>query len=462
MDLKQYKYTSKRWNDIWLHYFTSQSHKMRVLIAGCGLAGLATALGLATKEENIEIVIVERRDNLESRGATLGLARNGQLSLQEIAPSSVLENLKAIGIYMEMTGGYMLPWWKVRDVLMETVQEISPYKDVIRIHLGCVIKEVKNLDQDEMPLKVSFESSTSSSTFSSSTLHHQEQEFDVLIGADGVHSQIRTQILKLPPPVLSDTVVWRGSVDTNSVAELQYFQEYPVGKVFALGADSILACFNFHSQLPGIVAWVFSCRNAARKKIVSGITTPLDILMEYQSTLTEGEEQSSSSVKATELRDAIRLLENTYHPSELTWSTEMAVVDLDFFQDQERWGGKGRVTLIGDAAHSIRPASGLGGSLAFEDAALLSRALISPMVNSMTIAERLARFEAQRLPRCQSISRDQTLRSTLAYKLGFNKVPAWDPAYEKWIWDGPNASSHPPVDERDVFSSILNETSEGD
>ena len=38
-------------------------------------------------------------------------------------------------------------------------------------------------------------------------------------------------------------------------------------------------------------------------------------------------------------------------------------------------GGKGRITLIGDAAHVIHPTDGQGGSIAFEDAAVHSRLL---------------------------------------------------------------------------------------
>jgi 2-polyprenyl-6-methoxyphenol hydroxylase-like FAD-dependent oxidoreductase len=37
------------------------------------------------------------------------------------------------------------------------------------------------------------------------------------------------------------------------------------------------------------------------------------------------------------------------------------------------WGGCGRVTLVGDAAHAMRPTDGYGGSMAMEDAAVLGR-----------------------------------------------------------------------------------------
>ena len=72
------------------------------------------------------------------------------------------------------------------------------------------------------------------------------------------------------------------------------------------------------------------------------------------------------------------------------------------------------------------------------------------------ISQSLAAFERQRLPRVRSISRDQTLRSELAYKLGgFSEVPAWDPVYRAWVDDGPDATPEPPVDERAVFEPIL-------
>jgi 2-polyprenyl-6-methoxyphenol hydroxylase-like FAD-dependent oxidoreductase len=487
---------------------------MKVLIAGCGLAGLATALGLVTKfvanseneneneneknmsttaagggkransdtaantneNQHLEIVIVERRDHFQSRGATFGLAPNGQISLQEIAPPSLLQELQEIGIFMAATGGYMLPWWKVRDALLQHATEKLPYKKFITIHRGCMVKEVieNSHDDDKMPLKVSFESSTTSAavaTSSSNPTLPTTQAFDLMIGADGVHSHIRTHILKLPPAVSTDTRVWRGSViDTCNVKGLGHFsQEYPVGTIVPFGENIIVALFNFHSKLPGTAAWVCTCRNAsttlrrqtqeATNKSNSNAITPLDLIQAYTKSLTS--EQKQQQDNDSKFQDAQLLLANTSNPlDDLTWSTEMAVVDLDeeasFHREtnHHRWGGRGRITLVGDAAHSIRPASGLGGSLAFEDATILSRCLLST-TSPTSIAQRLTDFETQRLPRCRSLSRDQTLRSTLAYTVGFANIPPWDPQYRDWVFQGPNASPHPPVDERAVFESIL-------
>ena len=90
------------------------------------------------------------------------------------------------------------------------------------------------------------------------------------------------------------------------------------------------------------------------------------------------------------------------------------------------WGGTGRITLIGDAAHAVRPSSGLGGSVAFEDAVVLSRLLANINnennndddddnnnsnndSNHDLVADALRQFETQRFPRVRSISDDQTM-----------------------------------------------------
>ncbi len=68
------------------------------------------------------------------------------------------------------------------------------------------MKEV--LEEDEkVPLKISFEVSvaltnpTGSGEGESSTIIPPTQEFNLLIGADGMYSQIRTQVMQCPPPV---------------------------------------------------------------------------------------------------------------------------------------------------------------------------------------------------------------------------------------------------------------------
>jgi 2-polyprenyl-6-methoxyphenol hydroxylase-like FAD-dependent oxidoreductase len=60
---------------------------------------------------------------------------------------------------------------------------------------------------------------------------------------------------------------------------------------------------------------------------------------------------------------------------------------------------KGRVVLIGDAAHATTPHVGYGAGLAIEDAIVLAELLREPV----PVAELLERFAARRYPRCRTV-----------------------------------------------------------
>lgn len=406
--------------------------QVKVLIVGCGLAGLSTALAIVSKDTDgqINVVIVEKRKNFESRGSTFGLALSGQIALQEIAPA-VLRELKSVGKCMPETGGYMLPWWKVRDALLDEARSMP---DRVTIHLGVSIDKLEENEGADAPLVATFQKSDLTI------------EADVVIGADGVHSYVRQHILLLPPARPTNTYVWRGSVDTNAVDDLKYVQDLEVGKIVTFGEAIMLFYFNFHPTVEGKAAWTFSCRPIDSSIDIEAGSTPLDLIQAYMDTV-----ENPGEELLQDYQDAKLVFENTNHPSDLTWGTEMAVVDLTH---ESGWGGKGRITLVGDAAHSIRPVSGLGGSLAFEDAVLVSRAIIGDCSNR-AIEKRIRDFEGERLPRCKSLSNDQTLRAVLAYKHGFTVVPQWDPKYRDWVFEGPDASPEPPVDEEDVLRGLI-------
>jgi 2-polyprenyl-6-methoxyphenol hydroxylase-like FAD-dependent oxidoreductase len=98
-------------------------------------------------------------------------------------------------------------------------------------------------------------------------------------------------------------------------------------------------------------------------------------------------------------------------------------------QGAQGWGGRGRVTLLGDAAHAMRPISGQGSNQAFEDCVALVRELtgespLSPLslktggnrvdlTDFSDVDERLRKFEATRLPRVRVIHANQEERVSL-------------------------------------------------
>jgi 2-polyprenyl-6-methoxyphenol hydroxylase-like FAD-dependent oxidoreductase len=84
--------------------------------------------------------------------------------------------------------------------------------------------------------------------------------------------------------------------------------------------------------------------------------------------------------------------------------------------------GKGRVTLLGDAAHPITPNVGQGACLAIEDAACLAKALLE----QPGVAVAFRAYEARRRGRTASIGRQ-------ARRLG--AIGQWE---NQWIVRGRN------------------------
>jgi FAD-dependent urate hydroxylase len=67
----------------------------------------------------------------------------------------------------------------------------------VRIRLGV---EVRAIEQNERSVRVKFSDGT-------------EGEFDVVVGADGVHSQVRSLVVSAASPAYGGDVYWRGMVD---------------------------------------------------------------------------------------------------------------------------------------------------------------------------------------------------------------------------------------------------------
>jgi FAD-dependent urate hydroxylase len=82
----------------------------------------------------------------------------------------------------------------------------------------------------------------------------------------------------------------------------------------------------------------------------------------------------------------------------------------------------GRVVLIGDAAHTAAPDLGQGGCMAMEDALVLANFVST---TNLCVADALARFSAERVPRAADIIRRATDRARLAHAYDPDRTAAW-------------------------------------
>jgi hypothetical protein len=177
--------------------------------------------------------------------------------------------------------------------------------------------------------------------------------------------------------------------------------------------------FNFHPKIDRKMTYVINCSEV---NIPPG-THARDI---FKILLPDPEHQSI-------MEEIYRLGDD----KELTYPLPIVVVELPK-DGSKGWGGKGRVVLVGDAAHCMRPATGLGGAMAFEDAVVLCRLLkdaTASGLESRDSTEKLVqKFESSRFDRVKSIWDDQWERSEAAYKKGGNSVMSGD--FAAWVRKG--------------------------
>mmetsp|Transcript_24696 Transcript_24696/g.57556 ORF Transcript_24696/g.57556 Transcript_24696/m.57556 type:complete len:377 (+) Transcript_24696:2396-3526(+) len=369
-------------------------HGKCVVVMGAGPAGLATCLGLlCNKNFHVEkINLVEKQPIFTPSGASLALAPNGQKAIDELCPG-MLARLEDISLEFP-GGGLLLPWWELRDTLLEEVKSFSN----VDLHMG---KTLKTIHQEGDDCVVELSDGT-------------RLVGDMVVGADGVHSQIRSW-LGLPPASRTGSTTFRGHIIINGDDNpLGYLLERGIRaipfRVYGGGngkAGVFVMGFSFHPKFPGKVTWVVSTTESPYEGM-----TPLSVL--------EGK---------VEDEEEWEMLQEIFRQSELHMMEpypQRAILG-----SVDSWGGKGRVTLLGDAAHAISPVDGLGASMAFEDAVVLCRSLAK---GGDSLEDILRSFETSRLPRVQTIHENQAKRSR--QRMLKEKEEKWTDEFKKWVYDG--------------------------
>jgi 2-polyprenyl-6-methoxyphenol hydroxylase-like FAD-dependent oxidoreductase len=89
----------------------------------------------------------------------------------------------------------------------------------------------------------------------------------------------------------------------------------------------------------------------------------------------------------------------------------------------------------------MRPASGQGGSMAFEDSVMLCRALAKAksqdsLNGKACMQQALREFENSRIPRVRNIWVDQWERAVMSYKKDMKPIEPWSDEYRAWVYKG--------------------------
>jgi 2-polyprenyl-6-methoxyphenol hydroxylase-like FAD-dependent oxidoreductase len=180
------------------------------------------------------------------------------------------------------------------------------------------------------------------------------------VGADGIASTVRALALSAAAPVYAGQVVWRSlaPIRPSGLSRVQFllgegcfFGLCPVGEGQTYGFGNVTMP-RFHDALRGRLA-----------RLRERFSAFGEVVQEYLAALTTDEQ---------------------VHCSPIAWA------------EQALWQ-RGRVVLIGDAAHASSPMMGQGGCLALEDAWVLAVVLRE----AESVEQALETFVNRRRPRVE-------------------------------------------------------------
>jgi 2-polyprenyl-6-methoxyphenol hydroxylase-like FAD-dependent oxidoreductase len=202
-----------------------------------------------------------------------------------------------------------------------------------------------------------------------------DAEGDLLIGADGIHSQTRKCVLpESPEPAYVGIIGIGGFVPLSAVPGLSDRDRQSLN--FTFGHRGF---FGYCGARPDEVMW---WSNLWREK---ELTT---------------EELNDLSIEAVK-QEMLSMYRGYHDPIQRLITHTGPPVKLNVYDIQTipAWH-KGRVVVIGDAAHAVSPNAGQGASMALEDAMYLAKVLCEAQGDHERAFER---FERERKPRVERI-----------------------------------------------------------
>lgn len=353
-------------------------YELKAIIVGAGMAGLAA--GIAMRQAGYEVEIYEKTSKLRPAGAGISLWSNGIKILNKLGLGKEVaaiggqmnrmeylshkgESLNNINLlsFIEQVG--QRPYPVSRTDLQQMMLEAFGEADV-RMGMRCV--EVK---QDAESATAIFEDGSTATG-------------DVVIGADGIHSVVRTYLGggKIEPRY-AGYVNWNGLVDASpdlapSDAWVIYVGEGKRASMMPVGDNRFY--------------YFMGCPKP------QGTLKPEDIRAELKETFAGW----------------VQPVQNLIEKLDPEQTNRLEITDIDPLPQLV----KGRIALVGDSAHATTPTLGQGGCQAMEDAEVLCRYLVT---TNISVEDALKRYQAERKERVANLVLKARKRTDTIY----NKEP---------------------------------------
>jgi 2-polyprenyl-6-methoxyphenol hydroxylase-like FAD-dependent oxidoreductase len=349
-----------------------------VLIIGGGIAGPVLALFL--KQSGFCVHIFEASDGPSETGGALGLAPNG---MNVLAAAGVAEQVRNASVTahewaFENQYGKLLACQSAGDPLRYGQTGVMITRTALHRVLveqaeaeGISVTYNKRLtaidDRPGQPIVAYFDDGTSI-------------EGDLIVGADGIRSQVRRAVMpEAPKPAYSGLLSTGGfspCLDSNVTPRSDQRVH------FIFGQNGFFGYFNtLTAEGPRTLWW-------------STASAPLD-------------PRDQTSTTAKDDKDALRRRLIALHgdwahpiPQLIQSATDILNIAIHDIPSLPRWSS-GRTVLIGDAAHAVAPHSGQGAAMALEDAQYLAKLLRES--NGLQLERVFTAFEQHRRPRTDRV-----------------------------------------------------------
>jgi len=338
----------------------------RVAIIGGGIGGLTAANALI--QAGIEVAVYEATPELKEIGAGVALHPNA------------MKVLRAIGVEEEVrkvagrSQGQVMRNWKTGRLIGRTTreQQVASFgmagatvhrADLLEVLAAALPAEIVTLGR--RCTEVLPDGETAIAVFADGS----EIEADVIVGADGIHSPVRASLFGPDAPRFTGKICYRSVVPTGTVRGArprsegaQWFGPHGTIVLYPLrGEELINVVCHYDDDGYRHESWIAECSRE-------------EVLERYAG-------WNESLLRLFAAAD--------------TWY-KWALYDRDPIP---RWT-RGRVTLLGDAAHPMLPYLGQGACQAIEDGAVLATALSAEASDPLTA---LARYERTRRPRANRV-----------------------------------------------------------
>ncbi|EKX63019.1 3-hydroxybenzoate 6-monooxygenase [Streptomyces ipomoeae] len=351
----------------------------KILVAGGGIGGLATALSLARR--NHRVLVLESRDSFTELGAGIQLAPNAFRALDRLGVGDAVRD-RAVHVdelcFMDGTTGERVVGMPLDGEYRRRFGH--PYAVVHRVDLYApLLAACRASAAVELRTGAQVERYTQDDSGVTAHLTSGEQVHGAaLIGADGIHSAVRGQLVGDGHPRVSGHTIYRSVIPMERVPEELrwntvtlwagpnwHFVHYPIGN----GGFLNLA----------------ATRDDGAAEAVTGVPVPKDRV------LAEFPRLSRTPRQLLELGEDWR-----------TW----VLCDRDPVRN---WTDR-RVVLVGDAAHPMLQYAAQGACQALEDAVVLGELIGADETEFEQRFEKFAAERRERTAAAQLVAREMGSR----------------------------------------------------